>query len=276
MTMWADWTVWSTMALAGLIVGSICKAVIHRLSNEGLAGNTGWLTCPSCGGRTAALQKMPIASWVLLRGSARCCGAAVPRGDLVPEVLLPVLWVLIYSTVGLTALLPVLLLFAAGGVCVAMVDIATLRIPHPLSDSLAGVGVVGVVCLSLAGKGPYGDDLLRSILVPVACGLIASACFGLWRLVHPASMGGGDVWLAFSVACVGALGVGWEGAVVSLMVPLLAAGLASLMLLGTPLGSARGISRRTPIPFGPFLVAGGLVGAMWGQGLWDAYLSLAS
>lgn len=60
----------------GLIVGSFLTRLIHRTPyEEGLRSPD---TCPSCGGRIAAKDVVPLASWFLLKGRCRACRAAIP------------------------------------------------------------------------------------------------------------------------------------------------------------------------------------------------------
>ena len=60
--------------LGGLMVGSFITVVAHRVPRgESIVGPRS--RCPGCGAQIAAYDNVPVASWVLLRGRARCCGA---------------------------------------------------------------------------------------------------------------------------------------------------------------------------------------------------------
>ena len=56
----------------GLLFGSFLNVVIHRLPRgQNLAFPPS--TCPACGARIKAYDNVPVLSWLILRGKARCC-----------------------------------------------------------------------------------------------------------------------------------------------------------------------------------------------------------
>src|SRR5918996_1400001 len=67
---------------AGLIFGSFVTVVAHRVPRgESVVG--GRSHCPNCGAQIAAYDNVPVISWLVLRGRARCCGARIsPRYPL--------------------------------------------------------------------------------------------------------------------------------------------------------------------------------------------------
>jgi leader peptidase (prepilin peptidase)/N-methyltransferase len=145
---------------------------------------------------------------------------------------------------GLSPQAPAFCVLAAAGVPLAFFDARTLRLPnvvtlpaYPVSLALLGVAAPFVA----GGTGRFGHALI---------GMAAAvAFFGVLALVSPAGLGLGDVKLA------GPLGayLGWLGAtafLAGLMAAWLLAGLTGLALLVT-----RRASRKSEIPFGPFLIA---------------------
>ena len=68
--------------LAGLATGSFVTVVAHRVP-RGESVVAPRSRCPGCGVAIAAYDNVPVFSWLLLRGRARCCGAGVsPRYPL--------------------------------------------------------------------------------------------------------------------------------------------------------------------------------------------------
>ena len=66
----------------GLVAGSFVTAVAHRVP-RGTAIVAARSACPACGAQIHAYDNVPVVSWLLLRGRARCCGAAIsPRYPL--------------------------------------------------------------------------------------------------------------------------------------------------------------------------------------------------
>jgi leader peptidase (prepilin peptidase)/N-methyltransferase len=60
----------------GLLFGSFLNVVIHRLPRgENIAFPPS--RCPACGAAIKAYDNVPVLSWLVLRGAARCCGARI-------------------------------------------------------------------------------------------------------------------------------------------------------------------------------------------------------
>ncbi len=82
----ADAPLWflRTFAIAfGLIWGSFLNVVIYRVPREMSVVRPG-SHCPACSKPIAGYDNVPVLSYVLLRGRARCCGAKMsPRYPLV-------------------------------------------------------------------------------------------------------------------------------------------------------------------------------------------------
>jgi leader peptidase (prepilin peptidase)/N-methyltransferase len=67
----------------GLLWGSFLNVVIYR-GPRGVSVVHPPSTCPGCGALIKPYDNVPVLSWVLLRGKARCCGVAIsPRYPLV-------------------------------------------------------------------------------------------------------------------------------------------------------------------------------------------------
>lgn len=151
------------------------------------------------------------------------------------------------------------------GVALAWVDLRTRRLPDRLT---APALVSGAVLLGLAVVVPGTDpgaspgDYLRAWAGLAALG----AGYLVLALLRPADMGLGDVKLA---AVLGLhLGwIGWGHVVLGAFLGFLVGGLSGLALI-----AVRRATRRTAIPFGPFMLTGALVAVVWGEPLLDAYL----
>jgi leader peptidase (prepilin peptidase) / N-methyltransferase len=148
---------------------------------------------------------------------------------------------------GLVPVLPAFCYLAAAGVPLAFVDARERRLPDlvTLPSYPASLLLLGVAAPFVAGGTGRFVHALTGMAVAVAFCL-------LLLLVSPAGMGLGDVKLA------GPLGayLGWLGAaafVTGLMAAWLLAALTGLGLL-----LAGRATRKSQIPFGPFLIAGTL------------------
>ena len=262
------------VAAVGLAMGSFCNVVIHRLPAGESVVRPIRSGCPACGAPVRALNNLPVLSWLALKGRARCCGAAISPMYPLVEVAVAALFALIGARVVPWELLLVVLPFAAGAVCVTVLDVVHYRIPHALSATLAVLAVAGAVFVAISVEPPPAGEGWVAFVVPVACGLAAWAGLYLLHTIIPKGMGGGDANLAFSVGVVVAASVGPAAVLVAVFAAAAAAAVIGLVVLAVRAFASAGgpVDRR--IPFGPFLALGALVAVLWGEWLWDAYREL--
>ena len=136
---------------------------------------------------------------------------------------------------------------------IALIDLDHKLIPNRLTAPAAILAIVLGTALD------PGGELERLI-----AGAAAGAALALPSLLHPGGMGMGDAKL------VAVLGLFLGAAVVPAFFVVLLAG----TLVGVAVLARMGLStgRRTPIPFGPFLALGGVVGVLAGNELVQRYL----
>lgn len=146
--------------------------------------------------------------------------------------------------------LPAYLYLAAIGTLLAFVDVAVKRLPDPftLPSYLLGPALLGVAVL--AGGRPVR---LGHALIGLA---VLWALYAVQHLFAPGQIGWGDVKLS------GVLGLylGWLGAPawwLGVLAGFVLGGLYAAGLLLTRRGT-----RRTEIPFGPFMLVGALAGIL--------------
>ena len=85
--------------LLGACVGSFLNVVIHRVPRDQFLSLGVRSVCPNCRQPIAAWDNVPVLSWLLLRGRARCCGARI-------RVRYPVVELLTAAAFGALALAP--------------------------------------------------------------------------------------------------------------------------------------------------------------------------
>jgi leader peptidase (prepilin peptidase)/N-methyltransferase len=238
--------------LGGLAVGSFATAVAHRVP-RGISIAFARSQCPACGAQIGARDNVPVLSWLLLRGRARCCGVPIsPRYPLAELAvgLLFVATVLVYRDDAAEAAIG--LVFITMLAIVTLTDLEQRIIPNK-------VLIVGaVLCLAIAAPTDPGGLAERAIAAVAAGGI-----FFLVALAYPAGMGLGDVKLAAAMG----LFLGWAVAP-AILIGLLIGSLVGLALLVRYGAKAR----KMAIPFGPFLALGGVVALLVGNQLIDLYL----
>ncbi|MGW5847034.1 prepilin peptidase [Streptomyces sp. NPDC055254] len=191
----------------------------------------GWLgraTCPACGEGARPYAPAPAAA---VLGAAVCATLAAAAG-LRPELLV---W----------------LALAPFAVLLALVDRAVQRLPDVLTLPLAAATAAGLGPAALLQGA--ADAWTRALLGGLALG----ACYFTLFLINPRGMGFGDVKLALTLGQV----LGWYGW------PVLFAGTFAAFLAGAVHGLflmvLRGAGRKSTMPFGPFMLAGALVGVVY-------------
>lgn len=145
------------------------------------------------------------------------------------------------ADLGRWSLVPAYAALLAFGLPLAAIDLDVHRLPDRLT--LPAIPVLGAL-LALDWN---SDRMVRAMV----CAVLAGAVFLLLALAVPGGMGLGDVKLAVLLG----LPLGWWGylvAVQGLVLGFILGGLVSLVLI-----CARRATRRTHIPLGPMLLAGG-------------------
>jgi len=238
--------------LFGLLIGSFLTVVAHRLPRgESIVG--GRSHCPACGAQIAAYDNVPVVSWALLRGRARCCGAEIspryPLAELVTGALFAATALVLWGDAGDVALG---LVFVSMLVAITLTDLERRIIPNKILIA-AAVAAVAIVAVSDPSSLPE-----RALAAAAAGGLLLAAA-----LAYPRGMGLGDVKLAATMGLFLGRSVG-----PAILVALLAGSLVGLAAIARH-GTA---ARKQAIPFGPFLALGGVVGLLAGEELVEWYL----
>jgi leader peptidase (prepilin peptidase)/N-methyltransferase len=221
-----------TAVALGLAFGSFLNVVIHRMPRgESVVRPTS--RCPSCGAPIRAWQNVPVLSWVLLRGRARCCNAPIPFRYALVELLGGLLaWALVETVVaslpGETAwwhalgVFTVYLALGLGLLAAAFIDLEHMYLPDELT---IGGTVLGLASVPLRPGAAFDDALIGA-----AAGFLVIWLpfdFGYRKLRGQPGMGLGDAKL---VMLAGAW-FGWQGALFTLLAGAVQGTLAALAVL---------------------------------------------
>jgi leader peptidase (prepilin peptidase) / N-methyltransferase len=239
----------------GLAIGSFMTVVAARVPvGESVVRPRS--KCPSCGAEIRNRDNVPVASWILLRGRCRACGASIPIRypllELSTAILIVAafvvyddLWIAV-AVAAFLALMPV----------VSVIDIEHRIIPNKITYPALIAFPIYLILARLLGA-PV--DLLRMTIGALAYG------GGLFIVaLISRGMGMGDVKLAALIGVVlGAIGLGFVG--VAAGAAILVGGIAAVVAL------VRGVGRKSAMPFGPALAAGAVIAALWGAQIADWY-----
>src|SRR5690554_3788270 len=123
----------------GAIVGSFLNVCIYRIPTERSVVTPG-STC-ACGQPIAWYDNIPIFSWLVLRGRARCCGAPFsvryPFIEFLTGLLFLICWVKFSPLVALCGMF-----FCALLVCATFIDLDHMIIPDRFTIGGAVAGVI--------------------------------------------------------------------------------------------------------------------------------------
>jgi leader peptidase (prepilin peptidase)/N-methyltransferase len=247
----------AAFVIAGLLIGSFLNVVIARLP-EGRSLLRPGSACPGCGAAIAWYDNVPLVSFAVLRARCRACAMRIPWRYPLVEGVTGALFGVACFAFGPTLHAGVAALLLAALFAITMIDLER----HIIPDAISVPGILAGVLANLATRQVSWQDSLVGIAVGGTV-FLAIALLGSWMAGQEA-MGGGDIKLA---AMLGAF-LGWKVLLASLFVSAVGGGILAAVLMGSGL---RG--RKDPLPFGPFLAAGRVVGLFWGERMVRWYLS---
>jgi leader peptidase (prepilin peptidase)/N-methyltransferase len=281
-----DWLAVLALVLFGLVVGSFLNVVIRRLpvmlerqwrnecqallAEDGLASDATMTDerfdlvsprsrCPQCATPVRAVENIPVVSWLFLRGRCRGCGQRISVEYPIVEIASATLAVIAVWHFGLGWMGLFAVVFSWVLLTAAVIDLHTTLLPDDLTLPLLWLGLVG------AALGVTGVTPVDAIIGAAVGYLILWGLFHAFRLLTgKEGMGYGDFKL---LAALGAW-TGWQGLPVTILLSSVvgaAVGIGLIAILGR--------DRNIPIPFGPYLAAGGWVALFWGDELTRAYLA---
>lgn len=273
---------WAAIAgLFGLIVGSFLNVVIHRLPRmleaewrtqcAELAGTPAGdgderynllfppSHCPSCRAPIKPWQNIPLLSFALLRGRCRHCDKPISWRYPLVEAAAGLLAALVIWRFGPTLAGLGALVFAWTLLALSVIDLDTQLLPDALTLPLIWLGL-------LVNLGNTLTPLPSAVLGASIGYLVLWSVYWAFRLLTgKEGMGYGDFKL---LAAIGAW-LGWS------MLPLV---ILASSFVGAVVGIAMMLMQRqgrgTPMPFGPYLAAAGLIALIWGSELTGHYLAL--
>jgi leader peptidase (prepilin peptidase) / N-methyltransferase len=266
--------------VVGLCVGSFLNVVIHRLPRmmerewraecAELAGTPAPTearynlfvprsACPKCGHRITALENVPLASWLVLRGKCSACGTRISFKYPLVEALAGTGAAYAAWRFGPSLAAVGATLFVWFTIALAFIDQETGLLPDALTLPLAWIGLL---VNAFGGFVPLSEAVFGA----------AAGYLSLWTvywafklLTGKEGMGYGDFKMN---AAVGAF-LGWT------MLPLviLLSSVVGLAFGALQMFAARGRwDAGFRFHFGPYLAIAGIVAMFWGESIVGWYL----
>jgi Type II secretory pathway, prepilin signal peptidase PulO and related peptidases len=263
----------------GLVIGSFLNVVVHRLpimldrawraevseaadqpqEEDGLPARYNlWVprsACPHCGHVLSAWENLPVLSYLLLRGRCSACKARVSLRYPLLEIASAA-----FAAGALAVFGPTFTALAAFGLCATLlamgaIDIDTHLLPDSMTLPLLWAGII----VNFNGMFTNLHDAVLGAIFGYLVLWVVHWVFLLIRGVE--GMGYGDFKL---LAALGAW-LGWPALPQIVLIAAVAGAVVGL------LATWRGRMRfEEPLPFGPFLAAGGAVTLFLGTPLYLA------
>ncbi|MFC1615606.1 prepilin peptidase [Patescibacteria group bacterium] len=262
----------------GSTIGSFISVLIYRIHEKKKGIIFSKSICPSCNKEIKWRHLIPIFSWLLLRGKCAYCGKKFSIHYMLLELITGTIFVLTFlkwNFIQTSASIvdPNLYNFAIDWnifevfifylieftllIGIFFYDLKYKLIPDRFSLPAIGIGIAGALI--------FGFPELYSMIIG------AVIIFGFFYLQFVLSkgtwIGGGDLRLGVVMGIL----LGWELGLAALIISYIIGSIISLGLLAT-----KKATRKTKIPFGPFMVTGILITIFYGQQILDWYFSILS
>jgi leader peptidase (prepilin peptidase) / N-methyltransferase len=260
-----DTIVQITVFWLGAAIGSFLNVVVYRVP-AGLSILWPPSRCPKCLHGLGAGENIPILGWLLLRGKCRHCKTPIAARYPIVELATAIIFVIVYNRFGLSIETIGYSLFMCWLLALSLIDLDTMTLPNPLTQSGLIVGLGFQITIGLLGNHSIGEmkeNLFQGIFGMVLAIWIYDTIqiVGTWMLGQSAQ-GGGDAKL---MAMIGAW-LGWK----SVLLTGFLASVFGSVLMGGALGFGL-IHRRQKFPLGPFIAIGATVSLFWGDWLINSY-----
>lgn len=240
--------------LFGLIFGSFNTVLVARIpKKESLGGRS---KCALCGAQIRNSDNIPLLGYIRLRGKCRNCQERFSPRYLFIELTTATAVFIPFFIFDRFTMVAAWVVFIVLGVALATIDFQLHRLPDLLTGALY---LSGLALLSLDAIAHNRLEHLRSAII---ASIALSGFYYLVNLLSKGGMGMGDVKLAASIGL-------YTGYISALSVYV--AAMASFAL-----GSAVGITimlrgkgtRKSAVPFGPFMLAGAVISAWLTPLIW--------
>lgn len=267
--------------LLGLVTGSFLNVCILRIPEGTFFKNTR-SHCPACGALIPWYLNLPVFSFFVLRGRARCCSAKISwqypliecaTGLLFAYLALRFPFIEIKQgdfAQGVGRIMAIdsnegwrflhAMVFCCVLLVASVIDLRLMIIPDVLSLGLIVLTPIVVVLHPDLG---WRSSLLGVVL---GAGILYAVAWTYWLLRHEVGMGFGDVKLLAGIG-------GWLGYESLFPVILTASVSGSLVGIGVMIWT-RKFHGKTALPFGPFLAFGAVVYLLFNQEITELWISM--
>jgi leader peptidase (prepilin peptidase)/N-methyltransferase len=238
----------------GACVGSFINVCVYRIPINRSVVSPG-SHCAACGAPIEWYNNLPILSWLILRGRAKCCGTRIDFRYCLVEIWMALIFLAVWMRFGPADPIAAVIycIMIAGLTCACLIDLDHYIIPDRFS--LGGCVAGFIACAihpSLIGRSTAMEGFSWSLAGAIAGALTLLGVAWLGAILFKKeAMGMGDVKLVAALCSfLGMLSIVW------------------ILPVSSTIGAALGVclilwqrgAWGTRIPYGPFL---GLAAVLW-------------
>lgn len=156
--------------LFGLMIGSFLNVVVYRVP-RGMSVVTPPSHCPNCQRELAALDNVPLLSWLALRGRCRFCGTPISPRYPVVELATGLVFLCLAWSLGTADPLLSLLVVAGASIAATAIDLDGLAVPWSVAIAAAvGAGSLALVAPLTGQPGRLGWAAVGGVAAALAAG----------------------------------------------------------------------------------------------------------
>lgn len=164
-----DIALWTLVFIFGIMIGSFLNVVIYRIpKNESIAFPAS--RCQSCHTPLKWYHNIPIFSWIFLGGKCAFCKAPIAKQYPLVEFVTGVIFVALFSKVGLTWYFPFVAASFAALFALVMIDFKYMAVPDSVNFAALLFALIqpdflhALMYAAIAAGGLYLIGLLSSLL----------------------------------------------------------------------------------------------------------------
>lgn len=237
----------------GAIFGSFLNVVIYRLPrHESIVHGSSH--CTNCQTPIKAYDLIPIISYLILGGKCRKCHHPISLRYPLIELLTAVCFYLMYQTFGLDFNLAIGLILTTILIIITMIDIDTMDIYDRFHIMILGLAITYLFITPV----PMIEHVIGFFIISIPLYVIAYLTGGI---------GGGDI----KLMAVSGLLLGYKATLVAFFIAVVLGGIVAMGLLVT-----KQKERGSQMAFGPFLCLGIYFAYLYGNQVFNWYLTLFS
>ena len=240
-----------TIFLFGITIGSFLNVCIYRLPlKEDIVKERSH--CMSCGHTLAWYDLIPLFSYLGLKGKCRYCKTKLSIQYPVIEALNGVMYVIVVLAYGVSVESLLYCLLTSCLIALSVIDFRTFEIPVGFNIFIACLGIIRIV-----------TDLSNWLTYLIGAISVSVVLMIIYYVSNGRAIGGGDVKL---MAAAGSL-LGWKMIILA-------------FCLGCIFGAIIHVARMKisgedrVLAMGPYLSAGIMIAALWGDKLINWYFGL--